>query len=145
MRPICGETRLNLPTMANELRDEQVINVIQHVEVELAASRRENRIISRQDLTDYAATRMGLQAKQVAYVVDHYCETNAPGIPGFLNRQVESPVLKVAALINLTLGVIGCIVGLVLANKGMLSWPGFAVGGVFLLFGVVAYVKSLGQ
>lgn len=131
--------------MANELHDEQVMHVIQHVEVELAASRRENRIISRQDLSEYAAVRMGMQAKQVAYVVDHYCDQNAPGIPGFLNRQVETPVLKVAAIINLALGVVACVVGLVLANKGLLSWPGFAVGGVFFLFGIISYTRSLRQ
>ena len=121
------------------------MHVIQHVEVELAASRKENRIISRQDLSEYAAVRMGLQANQVAYVVDHYCEQHAPGIPGFLSRQVETPVLKVAALINLALGVVACLIGLVLANKGLASWPGFAFGGVFFLFGVIAYIRSLNQ
>ncbi len=131
--------------MANELSDEQVMHVIQHVEIELAASRKESRIISRQTLAEYAGLRMGLTANQVSYVVEHYCNENAPGIPGFLSSQVETPVLKVAAMINLALGVVACLVGLFLANKSLPAWPAFALGGAFFLFGIIAYVKSLNQ
>lgn len=128
--------------MAAEISDAQTMKVIELIEVEIGRARQEHRVISRSQLAGHAAQRLGLSAKQVEHVVDFYCDEHAPGIPGFLSKDVESPVLKMAALINCVLLVVASIVGLYLANRGLMAWPAFVVAGIFFLVAIVTYLKS---
>ena len=128
--------------MAAELSDSQTLQVIKHIEFEIADAKRSERVISRTHLAKYAAGKMGLSAKQVIDVVEIYCDEHASGIPGFLQHDVEMPFLKIVSVVFLILLVGASIIGLFLAQRGQPFWPAFGAAFVFFVIALVTYIRS---
>ena len=128
--------------MAEELSDQQTLEVIRHVEFEIADARRNNRVISRQDLARYASQKTGIPTKKLFDVVDIYCDEQAPGIPGYLSKAVEKPFLKIFSVVNAILLIASCLVGVALLRKSLMAWPAFLLAGIFLIFAVVMFWRS---
>ncbi len=128
--------------MAEELDDAQTMEVIHIVEREIAQARAEDRVISREHLVQVVSQETKMQGKLFDYVVEQYCDQNAPGIPGFLRSDVESPFLRIATVVNVLLMLGSGIAGVVRFSRGEASWPFFVASVVFCGLSLLTFYNS---
>ena len=128
--------------MPDELDDAQTMEVIHILEREIASARSEERVISREHLVRLVHVQTKYSPKLYEFIVEQYCDENAPGIPGFLRSDVESPFLRIATFVNVILMLISGIVGVVRFSRGLPSWPFFIASVAFCGISLLTFYNS---
>jgi len=110
---------------------------IERIVQEIAQADRDRVPTSRQKLSQLVATAYAFPPAEAANLVDEYCDEHAPGVPVYLQDELESPFLKFMAVLNSILGIASLWWGSRLWHTGKPSAGWFVVGAI--LVGAAGY------
>jgi hypothetical protein len=116
---------------------------VERVAQEIAIAERDRIPTSRQMLTQLVTTNFGIPQADAANLVDEYCDENAPGVPVYLQDELESPFLKVMAVLNSVLGIAALWNGSRIWHMQGKSWPWFIFGAIFVGAAGYAWFKTI--
>ena len=105
---------------------------VERIAQEIAQAERDRVPTSRQKLSTLVATNFAIPPADAANLVDEYCDEHAPGVPVYLQDELESPFLKFMAVFNSILGIAALWWGAKVWHAGKPSWGWFILGAVFV-------------
>jgi hypothetical protein len=110
---------------------------------EIARSRESREPISRVTLARILHQQLGFSVKEAEAMVDRYCEEKDPAVPAYLSDEFGRPYLKVLAFVNVALSIGSFSVAVFFTAPTRPTWPGYALGTLFLVAAVFCWVNSL--
>jgi len=116
---------------------------IERIAQEIARAEYDRIPTSRQKLSQMVFAEFKIPLPDAANLVDEYCDEKAPGVPFFLQDELESPFLKIAAVVNSILGIGFLYYGAHQWRAQKPSWVLFVLGAVFIGLAGWSFFKIL--